>query len=147
MRYASWSGSFTFYVCHVARFHQTPGARNFRLVIINFTDKIWLISINIGSYLCKMVNFDTSSAKNYKKCIFIFLPSLVRIIIIYMTVFHMYRFCQPVERMFWFHEPIAYWTYVLNRVCLLDQFYYRWGISVSIEFNTLASFTAFLNHH
>ena len=49
-----------------------------------FTDKIWLISINIGPYLCKMVNFDTSSAKSLKKCIFIFLPFLVRIVIIYM---------------------------------------------------------------
>ena len=58
------SGSFTFYVCHAAHFHLTPVNRNFRLVIINLTDKIWLISINIGSYLCKMINFDTSSAES-----------------------------------------------------------------------------------
>ena len=64
LRCVSWSGSFTFYVCHVAHFHLTPANRYFRLVIINFTDKIWLISINIGSYLCKMMNFDISSAES-----------------------------------------------------------------------------------
>ena len=49
-----------------------------------------------------------------------------------------------VERMFWFHGPIAYWTYVHNRVCLSGQFYYRLAyLNVSIEFNTPASSTAF----
>ena len=43
MRCASWSGSFTFYVCHVAHFHLTSVNRNFQ-VIINFTYKIWLLT-------------------------------------------------------------------------------------------------------
>ena len=41
-------------VRHVAHFNLTPVNRNFRpiiFVIINFTDKIWLFSFNIGSYL------------------------------------------------------------------------------------------------
>ena len=69
-------------------FHLTPVNRNFRLVIINFTDNIWLISINIGSYLCKgrkeNCKFFHLLRWKLKKCIFIFLSSLVRIIIIYM---------------------------------------------------------------
>ena len=42
MGWDSWSGSFTFDVYHVVHFHLTPVNRNIRLVIINFTDKMYL---------------------------------------------------------------------------------------------------------
>ena len=115
--YKGPSGAFVTYCniscfAHVEHFHLTPVNRNFRLVTINFTDKIWLVSIMLGHTYVKLriltpsplkvktfyIHFSVIFGENY----YDFTCTCI--------VFHMYHNCHHVERMFWFAGPIAYWT-------------------------------------